>query len=159
MTDTPTICCSQYTNTTLKGGELSDGGLREPYKNPHEDLKFHKPLPDEIARIFNLNQITEETMPQSTNKRIVRVFIADPDPKVTVEKSLLYTGEEKLTDLTDQELFFEIENVKALLDSHNNEVRIKTEDKLASDKAGRQIFLEPIKIRDLKMTVVTIAAF
>ena len=42
------------------------------------------------------------------SRRIVKVIIIDPDDRVPLEKCILFSGDEKLTDLTDQELFFEV---------------------------------------------------
>lgn len=89
--------------------------------------------------------------------RIIKAYIADPNDNLPLDKRVLYSGPEKLTDLTDQELFFEIP-INDLLKAHN-EVRAKTVDKKASEKFGRDIFLEPVRIRDLKMVVVDIATF
>jgi hypothetical protein len=89
--------------------------------------------------------------------RIVRVYIADPDPNIPLDKQLLYTGGEKLTDSTDQELFYEIP-IQMILTDHNT-YRATVIDKKASDKFGKEIRLEPIRIRDLKMAVVVIATF
>jgi hypothetical protein len=89
--------------------------------------------------------------------RIVRVVIADTDQNLPLDLRVLYSGGEKFTDLTDQELFFEIP-IKDFMDRHN-QTRVKTLDKKATDKAGRDVFLEPARIRDLKMVVVTIAEF
>jgi hypothetical protein len=50
--------------------------------------------------------------------RILRVILADPDENLPVEKRVLFQGPEKLTDLTDQELFFELP-VQDLLAKHN----------------------------------------
>lgn len=86
--------------------------------------------------------------------RVVQVFVADPDPLLPVEHRLLYSGEVKTTDATDEELFYETD-IKAKLDAHND-VRKKTRDKSIKDK---EEFLEPIRIRDLVMTVVTLASF
>ncbi len=91
------------------------------------------------------------------SKRMVQVLIADPDENVLLESSLLFKGEPKLTDLTDTELFYEID-IKPLLDKHN-EIRKATKDKPQSNKFGKDIYLEPAKIRDLKMIVVEIAKF
>lgn len=101
-------------------------------------------------------QEQEQTMP-STTRRLVQVFIADTDSNVPLESALLYKGEPQFTDSTDQELYFEIP-VSALLGAHN-EKRKGWLDKDATRKAGKDIFLEPAKIRDLKMVVVTIAQF
>ena len=89
---------------------------------------------------------------QMTGRRLVQVFVADPDEMVPLENCLLYTGEMKITDSTDQELFYEID-VKAMLDKHNA-FRKTIVDK---DVKDRTEYLEPVKIRDLKMVVVTAA--
>jgi len=90
-------------------------------------------------------------------RRIVQVFIADTTEDIPLEFGLLYQGEPKFTDLTDEELFFEI-GMKGLLDKHNI-VREETIDKKATRKSGRDVYLEPARIRDLKMVVVDIAVF
>lgn len=90
-------------------------------------------------------------------RRIVQVFIADTTEDIPLENGLLHQGEPKFTDLTDEELFFEI-GMKDLLDKHN-EIREKTLDKKATKKSGRDVYLEPARIRDLKMVVVDIAVF
>ena len=106
---------------------------------------------------LNQPEKKEQSMNNVNQKRVVRIFIADPDQQVPVADSILFKSEEKLTDLTDQELFYEIP-IKASLDEHNLK-RVKMLDKAASQKAGKDVFLEPIKIRDLRMTVVAIATF
>ena len=87
-------------------------------------------------------------------RRLVQVFIADPNENVPLEKAMIYRGEPKFTDATDQELFFEIE-INALLKTYNEE-RVKVVDRKVKDRTE---FLEPVKIRELKMVVVTIAEF
>lgn len=111
---------------------------------------FH-PNPPEITA----TQTESESM---SNRRIVQVFIADPNENVPLEKSLLYQDKEPhLTDLTDQELFFELD-IKNILDKHN-EYRVTVTDKEASEGKNNDVKLEKAKIRDLKMTVVTVAQF
>lgn len=90
----------------------------------------------------------------AAKRRIVKVIIADPDENVPLESSILYTEEEKLTDSTDQELFFEIP-IKELLDAHNAK-RVTWVNRKVKDRTEN---LEPARIRDLKMVVVTIAEF
>lgn len=87
-------------------------------------------------------------------RRLVQVFIADPDDNVPLEQSMLYTGEQKLTDATDQELFFEID-MKTILDKHNAD-RVKLINKKVKERVEN---LEPVKIRDLRMVVVNVATF
>ena len=95
-------------------------------------------------------------MPNS-NRRIVQVFIADPNENVPLDQAVLYKGEQKLTDCTDAELFFEL-NIGPLLAEHNAK-RVKWPDKELTHKVGKDIFLEPVKIRELAMRVVEIAKF
>lgn len=87
-------------------------------------------------------------------RRLVQVFIADPDENIPLADSLLYSGEQKLTDATDQELFFEID-IKAILEKYNA-TRIKFINKKVKERTE---YLEPVKIRNLKMVVVNIATF
>ena len=89
--------------------------------------------------------------------RIIRVYVADTDENIALENRLLYTGTEKLTDATDQELFYDVP-INELLSKHN-EFRKTVTDKKQSEKFGRDVKLEPVRIRDLKMTIVTIASF
>jgi hypothetical protein len=92
--------------------------------------------------------------PMTTARRLVQVCIVDPNENVPLDKCLLFKGDKKLTDATDQELFFEID-IKDILEKHNSE-RIKIIDKKVKDRTE---YLEPAKIRDLKMVVVNIASF
>ena len=89
-----------------------------------------------------------------SGRRLVKVIIVDPDEKVPLEKCILYSGDEKLTDLTDQELFFEIE-INTILTDHNK-VRTGIVDKTVKERTEH---LEEIKVRDLRMVVVTVAQF
>ena len=98
--------------------------------------------------------ILKEEIMSNTKRRLVKIFIADPDENVPVENCMLYSGEEILTELTDQELFFEIP-IKELLDTHN-EMREEIEKETNKDKVE---YLKKARIRDLCMTVVTIAEF
>ena len=86
-------------------------------------------------------------------RRLVQVFIADTNENVPLADTLLYKGEQKLTDLTDQELFFELD-IRTLLAEHNAK-RTKLINKSVKDRTE---YLEPARIRDLKMTVVTFKA-
>jgi len=90
-------------------------------------------------------------------RRVVQIFVADTHRDIPLEFGLLYQGEPKFTDLTDDELYFEIGMVD-LLNKHNI-IRAETLDKQATKKSGRDVYLEAARIRDLKMVVVDIAAF
>ena len=93
----------------------------------------------------------QKGLPMAT-RRVVQVFIADPNDNIPLDDCLLFKGEEKLTDATDQELFFELD-IKDLLEKHN-EKRVKVIDKKVKDRTE---YLEAAKVRDLKMVVVTVA--
>ena len=91
--------------------------------------------------------------------RLVRVIVVDPHESVPMANRVLYMGAEKMTDATDEELFFEIAaELGEKLKSHNEQRVTWTEKKNAADpeKAKK---LEAARIRDLKMTVVSIATF
>jgi hypothetical protein len=90
--------------------------------------------------------------PAMITRRIVQVFISDPNENVPLEECILFEGKQKVSDATDQELFFELD-IKELLAKHN-ERRVKIVDKRVKDRTEH---LEPAKVRDLKMVVVTVA--
>ena len=99
----------------------------------------------------------EDSEMSDTKRRLVQIFIIDPDENVPVEKALLHKDKEpRLTDATDQELYFELD-LTSILTRHNQE-RIIFLDKQATREAGRDVHLEPARIRDLKMIVTTVAA-
>lgn len=86
--------------------------------------------------------------------RRVQVFIADTDTNVPLADRILYEGQPITTDLTDQELFYDLP-IRDILETHNAK-RVKLYDKAVKTRSQ---MLEPLRIRDLKMTVVTIASF
>lgn len=90
-------------------------------------------------------------------KRLVRVIIADTDENLPLESMILYKSDEMFTDLTDQELFFQI-GIKELLEKHNA-LRTNTRDKKRSEKMNKEVNLELARIRDLKMVVISLAEF
>jgi hypothetical protein len=102
--------------------------------------------------LANQLQQPKGKQPMST-RRIVQVFVADPNDNIAIDDCLLFKGEEKLTDATDQELFFELD-IKNMLEIHNAK-RVKIIDKKVKDRTE---YLEPAKVRDLKMVVVTVAS-
>lgn len=152
MSETPSIIASNYTSSAVDFDNLVLGnavfGNRQfqDWGNAQQNVflqQLQKPKPQDI-------------MP-NTNRRIVQVFIADPNENVPLEESVLFKGEQKLTDLTDTELFFEVPMAETL--KAHNDKRVKWLDKDASKKAGKDVLLDPAKIRDLKMLVVTVAQF
>lgn len=159
--DVPDISASAHTHTTyglgslgaqgqLAGGLLGGGALL--------GVGAVNPASRQAGRQANTisQQITQEYQAAmaNTTRRLVQVFIADPNENVPLEQSLLYRGEQKLTDATDQELYFEID-IKDILAKHN-EARCKVVDKKVKERTE---YLEPARVRDLKMVVTTIATF
>jgi hypothetical protein len=164
--DTPSISNVNYTNTTIEpnqlwwGADVGSGVAGQPWQ-PQDPIQ-RRIQAHPFSGLGNLGQAIQEiitptkVMP-NTSRRIVQVFIADPNENIPLEESVLWKGDQKLTDSTDTELFFEVpiaEILKAF-----NEKRVKWTDKEASKRAGKDVFLDPVKIRDLKMVVVTVAQF
>jgi hypothetical protein len=152
MNEMPTLAKSSYSSSAMTLDSLAFGGATSVH-HPHHQQVF------EVAAA-----VAAQPQPphhqQGTpvpNARIVKVFIADSNENIPLENRLLYSGTEKLTDLNDNELFFELP-ISELLAKHN-ELRKATRDKKQSAAAGKDIFLEPARIRDLKMVVVDVAVF
>lgn len=146
-------CYQTWIGNTETGAEPLTIGRIYPSQNINENNIQTFVWSDAIKTC----QKEKNTMTQENKevRRMVQVFIADPDKNIPLEKAMLYQGDSIFTDLTDQELFFEI-SIKEILDKHNK-FRITWFKKNTSE--NRKNKLEPIKIRDLKMVVVTIAQF
>ncbi len=99
------------------------------------------------------NYIEEEKM----QWRFVCVLIVDSDGRIPVASALLYGGEPYLTDMTDEEIFLALD-LGTMLAQHNA-VRETTLDEEETRKRGKDVYLPPIKIRDLAKQVVPIAYF
>jgi hypothetical protein len=109
------------------------------FKPPQQFVQFNQP----------------EAVMAEFSTRLVKVFIVDSNINLPLENRLLFKGDEKITDLTDQELFFEID-INGLLAKHNK-IRLETEDKKANK--DKPVYLEAARVRDLKMQVVVLAQF
>lgn len=152
--DVPTFIGSAYATSTVN--PLTNFGI-QPIQNS---------LVGSLERRVNaINWPFDKEVPQKQptygevamaepSRRIVKVFIVDPNAQVPISDCMIYSSEEKLTDLTDQELFFELD-MKGLLEQHNAK-RVKIVNKTVKDRTE---YLEPIKIRELKMLVTTVASF
>lgn len=151
MKETPTITTSCYASSSpewiLTDTENDDPPTLRGYIADAVDFKA----------IINQQTLSEITNMPNSARRIVQVFVADPNENVPLEHSVLFKGEQKLTDLTDTELFFEVPMAE-ILKSHN-EKRVKFLDKEATKRAGKDVVLDPVKIRELKMVVVNVAQF
>lgn len=147
MNEMPTITSSAYVSTSTTGNEFFLNQFQQEKAAP---LLHQAMLQQQMAAVAQSKE-------QKVAARIVKVFIADPNENVPLEKRVLYSGDEKLTDLTDQELFFEVPITEILVE--HNHYRKTLVDKKQAEKFGRDIFLEPARIRDLKMVVVAVAQF
>ncbi len=160
MRDTPQISSSCFTaNTTALGGLNQAWASNDFISNQSSTDWLDQVAQARAAQQYNLlNQQNQhkggQPMATPVTRRLVQVIIVDPNDNIPLDQCLLYNGTPKLTDATDQELFYEIE-IKDLLAKHN-ETRIKVVDKKVKERTEH---LEPAKIRDLKMVVVTIASF
>lgn len=152
----PTMTAMNYASAVVN--QNSFGGNGGGWEQ-HQNVGAQQSIGDQLRKLKHGQFLSTETKAKSnmTAARIVKVFVADQNENIPLDSRVIYRGDEHLTDLTDQELFFEIQ-MADLLKEHN-EVRVKTRDKTQSAKFGRDIFLEPAKIRDLKMVVVTVATF
>ena len=96
----------------------------------------------------------------ATKLRIVRLYLADLNFSLPLDQHIVWEKSDFMTDLDDSELLQEtlIETpIKQFIDAHN-ERRIKVKDKTRSTK-DNEVFLEPARMRDLNLHVVTIASF
>lgn len=155
--DIPTIMTSAYASNCVS--VLDDVGWGAALIPPNPFMQSASPksvLQSSTLEMYR--QIADAKKDQTIMPmRIVKVFIADPNENLPLDDRLLFKGDEKLTDATNQELFFEVPMAELL--AKHNALRITTLDKAASSKAGRDVLLEPVKIRDLKMTIVDVAMF
>jgi hypothetical protein len=147
--ETPTITASAYTSSNVDAAAWLN-------KMQRKQGEVRGGIADALAQFQQQPQPHKE-QPIVSTARIVKVFIADSNDNLPLDKRVLHSGAEQLTDLTDQELFFEVPIAEIL--AKHNEVRKATVDKKQAEKFGRDIYLEPARIRDLKMVVVNVAQF
>jgi hypothetical protein len=158
MRELPTFASSSYASNSMTAkdwqrhlngpGDVPFGDVQQA-QQAFGQIKVHRKPVDAKAEYVE-KYIGEQKM----TRRMVQVFIVDMNDNVPLDKCLLYKGDPVLTDLTDQELFFEID-IRGILEKYNIE-RVKFNDKTVKD---RNVYLEPAKVRDLRMTVVNIASF
>jgi len=162
-----TYSLSNMANPVLYAGTTGVGLSGAPLQALNvQNMQTTTPLPrrlivgNEVHNAQVAAAFQDTAMPAKPKKepkvtrRLVQVFIADPDDNVPLDDSLLYSGQQKLTDATDQELFFEVD-MKTILAIHN-EKRAKLVNKKVKERTE---YLEPAKIRDLRMVVVNVATF
>jgi hypothetical protein len=169
--DLPRISASNYTNATYDGSGTATGisqafnaesvfppsvtrGFGIGKNEIHEAQAAMFQTKQAMLQIPKIPHQKPKELPAMAVRRLVKVVIVDPDERVPLDSCILHNGKEQLTDLTDQELFFEID-IKNIIADHNF-CRTKIKDKTVKE---REEFLEPVKVRDLRMVVVTVATF
>lgn len=149
----PSLMATSYAAANTVFGGIANGGAFETFKaweQPKDDAS--KRLAAILVANAAINKPKEADM--SEKRRLVRVLMVDPNDDVPVESALLYDSKEVFTDKTDQELYFDIPVVD-ILKAHN-EKRTKLVNKAVKDRTE---YLEPARIRDLKMLVIALATF
>lgn len=153
--EVPTIQSQSYYSTD------SAMHLVDCFPNTYTDRRIG---PSWSTGFFNTNDLSifidkekEKKEEKMSNRRLVKIIIVDPNENIPLANAVLVNEPEKFTDLEDQELFFELD-IKNILDSHNS-YRVTVVDKKASAGKAEDVYLEPVRIKDLKMVVLTIAEF
>lgn len=113
-------------------------------KNPY--------MPDFTTTTTNLDK-EEEIM----CRKLVQVYVVDPDVRVPDEKAVLYESKEFVTIETEDEIRDGLD-LKGMLKKHN-EVRVKILDEVRTDESDRDIFLRKIRIKDISIQILDILTF
>lgn len=154
----PAITSSAHSHSTYNAQQLAMP-MQAVSRDYHGDAFSRSPLDGNfqaavagaLAHAAGVNTMPAANIP----RRLVQIYIADTDQSVPLKDCLIYSsGEPFVTDMTDQELYFDIE-LRSVLEAHNVK-RVKLYDKSVT---ARNVNLEPARIRDLKMSVVTLATF
>lgn len=154
LSETPIMASSAKNSMAYSAADLGTGFVgdasfaSDPVVSFNLLAKAHMQTHHPKGDLLPLHQ---EVMNMAVTRRVVQVIIADTNENIPLGDCILHKGEEQVTDLTDQELFFELD-IKSMLSAHN-EKRTKIVDKKVKDRIEH---LEPAKIRDLKMVVVLV---
>lgn len=152
----PDMATAHYVSNTYAGDYLGSNNVaRQAWGDTLKRKSLVMPTAGAAPPLLDaIDKLTKGQILTVTPRRLVQIYIADTNISVPLKEALVYSGNAIFTDLTDQELFWEID-VKAVLAKHN-EARVTFRDKSIKDKDTK---LEPARVRDLKMTVVEIATF
>ncbi len=170
--DLPTMSAMSHTHSTYGLGAMSyDAGANAAVAG-WQPNQFQAQSDAEATAMLRSRRVAAQMLqhqpeaspamaiPTSTlipQDRLVRVIIADTNKSIPQDKRILHKSEEFYTDSTDQELFHEVD-VMALLRKHN-EYRTTLLDKATDGTSKTNRNLEPARVRDLHMAVVTVAMF
>lgn len=153
MAEMPTLNSANYANTIVDMGWATDNTVpTTPFPDFNNRVLSQTPAQFETIVVNNAKE--ERQM----SKRIVEVYVVDPHEDVKPEDSLIWKDQDRsVTDLSDEEIWFEFaaEIAEALREHNEKRTRIPVKD-----WEGREPkYLEPARIRDVTMTVVTVAEF
>jgi hypothetical protein len=165
MNDLPAFTASAYANNTMRAdlmtvsdntvGHIGGSGYAQWPAEQSRRLAAYTAA-QQIGG--NYKQENQTVAAPKASLRVVRVFLVDPDERVPIDKRVLYRSDEMTTDATDQELFFGIP-VNDLLKDHNAmRASVEWEEK-TSEGTKSKTGLKDVRIRDLIMSVTTIASF
>lgn len=96
-----------------------------------------------------------QNMATTTNRRMVQIFIVDPEDSVPLDQCLVYKSEPAITDMDDQELLLNIPDLLGIIGKYN-EQRIKLRNKSVKERVEN---LDPARLRDLKVHISILAKF
>lgn len=165
LNDLPKFTGSAYSTSTTSAANLMAGSNIAnvwQHADNHRDAyaqAFHQwTAPYQPAQAITITGATSMSAPVivKSKLRVVRVFLVDPDERVPLDKRILHRTEEMTTDAVDQELFHEIPVVQLL--KEHNELRRSIKWKEEGSKGDAEP-LKEIRIRDLVMSVTTVASF
>ena len=92
------------------------------------------------------------------SRRIVRLFVYDPDERVSDDEALIWNTEEPfVTSVSESDLWIEFGGDLMEYLGHHNDKRGETLDQEESRIRGHDVFLPPITLADVVKKVVVIA--
>ena len=112
-------------------------------------------VPEPIgAQIEERVNMADTRFPSS--RRQVQMFIVDPDPRVPVDKCMVWEATDPiLTDLTDEALWFEV----ALNSAKTIQDKLKEHNQRRRELSKPEAPLDEVRFHDLQRKVVTTAQF
>ena len=91
-------------------------------------------------------------------RRMVDIYIVDPDLNLPKEHALLFDAKSVLTDETDLELIQHLDTDKMLKD--HNDLRANTVDREATRLSEKVVYLRSdLGMKDLRVVITTLARF
>lgn len=92
----------------------------------------------------------------ANSERVVQIYVADLDQNLPLDKRLIWQSEPIFTDLTDNDLWFDMAVVITEKLGEHNKYRLTVRNKSIKD---REQMLEEIRPRDLSVNFTNLAQF